>query len=216
MTNITVNGRQKTGVRMHTLLTGWKRVDHEDHNGLNNQRSNLRQATAGQNARNARIRIAPKTSQYKGVAWAGSAWVAYIQADRKRHHLGRSPSELEAAYMYDAAARELHGEFACTNFPDQPTQAMRDQWQEERAAAKAGTSQAIRDARIKWWAGREPEMLACASCGVPVQSRAVKRFVYCKKCGARISESQRKPGSRGVNGGKRGRPPLSGNGTVSR
>jgi hypothetical protein len=189
ITNIPINGRQ-ISVRMHTLITGWPLVDHQDHYGLNNQRSNLRPATPGENARNARTRIAPKTSQYKGVAWARSNWAAYIQVDKSRRHLGNFGSELEAAYAYDAAARELHGEFACTNFPEPATQTMLDRWQEERAAAKAALADAARDERIRWWAEREPEALPCANCGAPVQSRAVKRFVYCKECKRRIAQER--------------------------
>src|SRR5260370_4887626 len=43
-------------IRMHKLITGWPQTDHWNHDGLDNQRSNLRPATAAQNAANPRPR----------------------------------------------------------------------------------------------------------------------------------------------------------------
>jgi hypothetical protein len=114
------NARQDGGgyvtERMHTFLTGWPRVDHIDGNGLNNQRSNLRPASAAENNRNARKHSAGY-SQYKGVSWCKRErrWFAQIQHDRQHRHLGYFGSELEAAYAYDAAAAALFGEFAWLN-----------------------------------------------------------------------------------------------------
>src|SRR6185437_13748204 len=48
-----LNGRYVT-IRMHILIMGRKGIDHRDHNGLNNQRSNLRIATGSQNNQNMR------------------------------------------------------------------------------------------------------------------------------------------------------------------
>lgn len=103
--------------RMHTLLTGWPRVDHIDGDGLNNQRSNLRPASALENNRNAR-KHTPGYSTYKGVSWCKreGRWFAQIQHQRKHRHLGYHSTEIEAALAYDAAARELFGEFAHLNF----------------------------------------------------------------------------------------------------
>ena len=42
--------------------------DHIDHNGLNNQRDNLRVSSASQNNMNSRIRK-NSTSGYKGICW---------------------------------------------------------------------------------------------------------------------------------------------------
>lgn len=117
------NRRQPNGTyatqRLHTFLTGWPRVDHIDGDGLNNQRSNLRPATAAENNRNAR-KHAAAYSQYKGVSWCKreGRWFAQIQYERRHRHLGYHPTEVEAALAYDAAARELFGPFARINFPD--------------------------------------------------------------------------------------------------
>jgi AP2 domain len=99
---------------MHTLLTGWPRVDHEDRNGLNNQRSNLREASVSQNLANQRA-VRGKGSRFKGVAWSGWKWRADIRVDRKRTYLGSFSTEEAAAQAYDRAAMEKFGEFACTN-----------------------------------------------------------------------------------------------------
>jgi hypothetical protein len=110
---------RKPRVLMHTLLTGWPRVDHWDGDGLNNQRSNLRPATASQNGANRRPGVG-HASQYKGVGRTtrGNAWRARITFQGKLHHLGTFADELGAAKAYDAAAKELFGAYARLNFPD--------------------------------------------------------------------------------------------------
>jgi AP2 domain len=122
VTNIYVNGKP-TSLLMHCLIMGITGVDHIDHDGLNNRRSNLRPATGTQNLGNQRPHLSSATSPYKGVSWFSPArrWQAGIQVAKRKYHLGYFASEIEAAYAYDAAARELFGEFACPNFPDEPT-----------------------------------------------------------------------------------------------
>jgi hypothetical protein len=109
-----------TTIRMHTLIMGRKGIDHKDHDGLNNQRSNLRDATPGQNSHNTRAH-AGAFSRFKGVSCSfdGNIWVAQICVNGHNRRLGRFPFEEEAARAYDAAAREAFGEYAYLNFPDQ-------------------------------------------------------------------------------------------------
>jgi hypothetical protein len=106
-------------VRMHTLITGWNYVDHKDHDGLNNQRSNLREATASLNGANRR-KMAGYSSVFKGVSWLKKQriWVAKIRIDGQLRYLGRFRNEADAARAYDAAARAAWGEFAYLNFPN--------------------------------------------------------------------------------------------------
>ena len=94
-------------------------VDHIDHNGLNNQKKNLRLATFTQNCQNQR-RCSHGTSKYKGVHWHKSCkkWAAAIRCDNKTYHLGYFKDEIAAALAYDSAARRLHKDFAALNFPD--------------------------------------------------------------------------------------------------
>ncbi len=107
-----------TTARMHSLLTGWPQTDHKDHDGLNNQRSNLRPATQSQNAANQRP-MEGRTSQYKGVSWKREyrKWLAKITIRKRGRHLGYFAVEEDAARAYDAAALAAWGEFACLNFP---------------------------------------------------------------------------------------------------
>lgn len=109
---------------MHKMLMpGVAQVDHEDGDGLNNQRYNLRPATNMQNHANERKtrtwRGRPTSSRFKGVGWykAGSKWQASIQSEGRKRGLGYFTDEEEAARVYDAAAREAFGEFAKVNFP---------------------------------------------------------------------------------------------------
>jgi hypothetical protein len=107
-----------TTVGMHSLLTGYRRTDHEDHNGLNNQRYNLRGATGQQNMANSSKRDARTSSRYKGVSWntRHGKWYAQISINGKQRHLGCFADEAKASHAYDVAAIKAFGNFACTNF----------------------------------------------------------------------------------------------------
>jgi hypothetical protein len=117
------NGRT-TIIWMHQLLMpGAFKVDHEDTDGLNNQRTNLRAATDRQNQgnrRKARVHGGKAvSSHWKGVGLfkPTGRWRAYLQVNGRQRHLGFFADEDDAARAYDAAARESFGEFARLNFP---------------------------------------------------------------------------------------------------
>ena len=95
-------------------------VDHIDRNGLNNCKSNLRLCTVAQNSRNSGSNKG-STSRYKGVSWNRNVkkWGAQIRLNYKIHRIGYFENETEAAKAYDKRAVELHGEFACLNFPNE-------------------------------------------------------------------------------------------------
>lgn len=96
---------------------GYPIIDHIDGNKLNNKRSNLRECTAAQNSRNARI-SKNNSSGFKGVSISSDGkWRARIWRDWKEIFLGNFNSAEDAAVAYDKAAIDLHGEFASTNFP---------------------------------------------------------------------------------------------------
>ena len=103
---------------MHAFLTGYERTDHRNGDGLDNRRSNLRDATAGENSRNTRVHL-DSASGLKGVSWykRSRKWRAHIHVGTKQQHLGYFATAEEAAHAYDDAARELHGEYATVNFP---------------------------------------------------------------------------------------------------
>jgi hypothetical protein len=90
--------------------------DHEDGDGLNNQRYNLRRATKNQNVRN-RKKQRNNTSGYRGVSWDAEKqkWRAQIRVDTKGISLGRFSDPEDAARAYNAAALKHFGEFARLN-----------------------------------------------------------------------------------------------------
>ena len=113
-------GRGINNYPMHTLLTGFRLVDHRNGDTLDNRRSNLREATYSQNAMNRRANQGSRTG-FKGVNWSGERtqrWQVRIMKEGKRHFIGNFDTPEEGAFAYDIAARELHGEFARLNFPD--------------------------------------------------------------------------------------------------
>lgn len=90
-------------------------VDHVNRNQLDNRRSNLRLATKGQNNTNQRRRGG--SSSYVGVSKSSkSTWRAYVRVDNRTYDVGAYGDELEAAWMRDQWAIELHGNFASLNF----------------------------------------------------------------------------------------------------
>ena len=108
----------RTGQKMHRFILGVTDpaigVDHRDRDGLNNQRDNLRIATASQNQCN-RPAAAHNAAGYKGVARQGGKYRAQIRLHGRKRHLGYFNTPRNAADAYDAAAIQLHGEFALTN-----------------------------------------------------------------------------------------------------
>ena len=107
-----------TRVYMHRLIIkpeGRSQVDHKDHNGLNNQRSNLREVTHAQNQHNRTTK--GFSSKYKGVDFnkRKGKWRARITKNCQQIHLGEYSSPEEAAIVYNKAAITLHGEFAHIN-----------------------------------------------------------------------------------------------------
>jgi hypothetical protein len=102
---------------MHQLITGQNGIDHQDRNGLNNRRTNLRPSQGSQNTRNQKSR--PGSSKFKGVSWSAQyqKWTATITVKYKLVFLGRFSSEKEAARAYDSAARKHFRKFGRYNFP---------------------------------------------------------------------------------------------------
>jgi hypothetical protein len=92
------------------------KVDHiREQNTLDNRRSNLRICTNAQNSYN-RGKNKNNTSGFKGVSLFAGKWRALIAINGKLIHLGYYSTAEQAAKAYDAKAKELHGEFARTNF----------------------------------------------------------------------------------------------------
>jgi hypothetical protein len=88
-------------------------VDHIDHNGLNNQKANLRNCTHAQNQIN---RNAYGKSKYLGVyVSVYGTYKAAITRENKRTHLGTFKNEIDAAMAYDKAALLYSNEYVNLN-----------------------------------------------------------------------------------------------------
>lgn len=107
---------------MHRVIMNAPRgrtVDHIDLDPLNNQKGNLRICTQTENNRNRRKYPKPLTSIYKGVRYrAGHAfpWTTELKVKGRMVHIGNFHSEHIAALAFDLWAKDIHKEFAQTNF----------------------------------------------------------------------------------------------------
>lgn len=122
---ISVNGKREE-IWMHRELMNTPdhlQVDHRDHNGLNNQKSNLRNCTRNDNCRNIPSRRG-SSSKYLGVTvrtykrvdgGVNYYYTADLKCNGTQHRLGNHKSEEAAARAYNEKAVELFGEFANLN-----------------------------------------------------------------------------------------------------
>jgi hypothetical protein len=109
---------RSTSSLLHKAVLFAKKVDHENGNGLDCRRNNLRAATHADNMRNAKRKSSNRTG-YKGVKYRAKyrkRWIAKIMVNRKDIHIGAFLTALEAARAYDEAAKKHFGPFARTNF----------------------------------------------------------------------------------------------------
>lgn len=91
-------------------------IDHENHDTLDNRRSNLRLCSHSENQRNRNVGTRG-TSVYKGVWWntQKKKFLARIRVNNEAVYLGAFKTELDAARAYNQAACMYHGEFAKLN-----------------------------------------------------------------------------------------------------
>ncbi len=127
-------GNRVVTTTMHRVIMGLSRedkrvVDHIDHNGYNNQITNLRICTRSQNCMN-RNKIDNATSNFKGVTVVCSKrfskkkqdfiyhkvkFRSEIKINGNRMRLGTFITERDAAIAYNSAAIKMFGEFAILN-----------------------------------------------------------------------------------------------------
>ncbi len=95
-------------------------VDHKNHKGFDNRKTNLQIVTIQENNWNSRKMTKTCSSQYKGVSRRKDTnkWQAAIHHNGKDIHLGYFDDEIEAAKTYDAAAKKYRGRFAVLNFEE--------------------------------------------------------------------------------------------------
>lgn len=113
----------KKTVQMHRVIMNAKPgeiVDHINHDGLDNRKSNLRICNAFGNARN-KTSARSSNSKYLGVWYEKrndgrrDRYRAAIRVNGKLINLCSTQDEKEAAFKYNLAAIKYHGEFANIN-----------------------------------------------------------------------------------------------------
>lgn len=101
---------------MHRVLMPVKAtdvIDHIDHDGLNNQRANLRICTQSQNLMN--TKKVRGGLRYKGVYSDRGRYVARLVINGKQKRVGSFGTMEEAAHCYNKYALEVYGDFAYLN-----------------------------------------------------------------------------------------------------
>jgi len=105
---------------LHRFLLGItdpkKRIDHIDHDTLNNKKENLRVCTPSQNNGNQKLNR-DNTSGFKGVSFHKNIkkFSSHVRINGYLHHLGYFNNPVDAAKEYDKKAIGGFGSFAATN-----------------------------------------------------------------------------------------------------
>lgn len=112
--------RNRKSILMHRFIMNISdpkvEIDHINHNGLDNRKSNLRICSNRQNHYNSKIRKDNK-SGFKGVYFhkVSKKWEVRIKFNGRKLYLGQFKSKLDAAKKYNDAAKIYYGEFALLN-----------------------------------------------------------------------------------------------------
>lgn len=113
-TALNIDGKRKF-ILMHRMILSPRQdqlIDHKNGDGLDNRRTNLRICGFSGNSANSRRPGVKGTYKARNGKWA-----ARIYSRGVKKYLGTFDSRNSAGLAYDAAARDIFGEFACPNFP---------------------------------------------------------------------------------------------------
>jgi len=114
---------KQRAVFMHREILGLEfgdktQADHQDGNGLNNQRYNLRRSSQSQNQHNQKPYRIKKYSRFKGVTQdklRTRSWMVQITNNNRKRIVGCFRTEEAAALAYNEYAKLNFGEFARLN-----------------------------------------------------------------------------------------------------
>lgn len=112
---VTING-EKQSILMHQQIMATPKDtihDHIDHDGLNNQRGNLRICTKAENGCNRRGLNQNNTTGFRGVVCdrRNQKFRAAIRVEGQMVHLGFFETARKAGAAFDVAAEEYFGGF---------------------------------------------------------------------------------------------------------
>lgn len=167
-------------------------VDHINRNRLDNRRENLRNCTQAQNIRN----TSRPNKKLRGITIDKRSIQPAVRAEitlsGRKMSLGTFPNEIEAARAYDSAARQLHGEFAYLNFPEEVHHPEIDWHEHIKAVKERGpanrklSGEAIQEIQERAAAGESRKDLAAAY-------NVSKALIYFVLNGTRDSQKHEKP-----------------------
>lgn len=104
-------------IRLHRFIMDAPKgvvIDHQNHNGLDCRKQNLRYCTTAQNGQYRSGPPRDNTSGVRGVYWKkrDQKWMAQVGVNGARVHVGVFDCLQEAEQATIEARRRLHGEFA--------------------------------------------------------------------------------------------------------
>lgn len=100
-------------IKLHQFIMGDKYIDHANRNPLDNRKTNLRKATFSQQSMN---RETHNKLGLRGLSLRKNGhYSVCIRKEGVRKQLGTFRSIIEAAEVYNKAAKKYHGEFAVFN-----------------------------------------------------------------------------------------------------
>jgi hypothetical protein len=114
----TKNGK-RVSLYLHRMILGasvGEMVDHINGDTLDNRRCNLRLVTARQNNLNSAKKPSKYNNRFRGIQKKARGFSSQIRVDGKILWLGTFATDVEAAYKYDLASLDHHGEYGRRNF----------------------------------------------------------------------------------------------------